>query len=959
MSRIVNRAENWERAYEAFQQVNFAAWDFNSVKESLVDYLKLYYPEDFNDFIESSELIALLELFAYIATQVAYRLDLNANENFLSTAQRKESVLRIAKMLSYKASRNIPHRGLVKVTSISTTETVFDSLGNNLANVTIKWNDPLNPQWKEQFILVMNRVLDQDFGTVLPSDRVQVQDVLFERYLLNNNPLVNNVIPYNVNVSNEQFPMELVSSSIDEFGPFETRPEKNLKLGILYLSDGLGDSSDNTGFFLLTKQGTMNRTTATFDGITPNQTFDVNLENTNDIDIWVNNIDPDTGEIIDTTGEDEREGKWEEVDLAGGQNVVFNLSPNRNKYEVETLDNDEFRLIFGDGNFAAIPSGNFEIWSRSSANTDSIIPTTSIQNIVNSITYQDITNREQTFAFSVSLKSPMQNAAPSEDLERLKRVVPSIYYTQDRMVNAIDYNEFPLQDNSILKLRSINRTFAGDSKYIPWHDPRESYENVKIFADDGVVFFDTREICEIVSSSVLPAENPPNHELLVNALILNHLQPVLSTPDIFTMQVLAGIAPASVRTTFTQDEIDELTTALIEAIDNKPTTVYLTFDDSQNEWIVNTTEPTDFWITFESRADDDWELCYESKRLVILSKETKFWNVNDPQEVITTDTFRRNLDNIVILKANTNFEDDVLTQNYNFDVISQTIIEQGEDKGLKDKNSLYIIPTDENGDGFPDNIDLSYLFDDTEFVYFNRQTTNDPWVFQPFTPEVFQQWDDDTQGLWKRENGIEGINFAWFHRTPRYHLIDPAPSNIIDMYIITRGFNNAMQQWLRNQTTINPQRPTPFTLRTDYRELLENKMISDTVILHPGNIKIIFGSKASPELRGVIKVVRSQNRTMTSNQIKSAIVDITFEFFDINQWEFGETFYFTELATLIQTRLARAIDSVVLVPTLNTHTFGDLFQVFAREDEIIQPNLSVDDIEIVESLDPRTLQQRL
>ncbi len=64
--RQINRAENWERAYEAFQQINFSAWDYNTIKESLLDYLKLYYPEDFNDYTENSDLIAVLELFAYI-----------------------------------------------------------------------------------------------------------------------------------------------------------------------------------------------------------------------------------------------------------------------------------------------------------------------------------------------------------------------------------------------------------------------------------------------------------------------------------------------------------------------------------------------------------------------------------------------------------------------------------------------------------------------------------------------------------------------------------------------------------------------------------------------------------------------------------------------------------------------------------------------------------------------------
>ena len=142
MSREISRAESFAVVHEAFQRVNFNAFDFDTVKQSLIDYVQLYFPETFNDFIESSEFIAILELFAYISEQLAYRYDVNAHENFISTAQRKDSVLRLAKLISYKATRNIPARGLAKFSSVKTTEAVFDSRGENLAGQTVIWNNP-------------------------------------------------------------------------------------------------------------------------------------------------------------------------------------------------------------------------------------------------------------------------------------------------------------------------------------------------------------------------------------------------------------------------------------------------------------------------------------------------------------------------------------------------------------------------------------------------------------------------------------------------------------------------------------------------------------------------------------------------------------------------------------------------------------------------------------------------
>lgn len=213
--------------------------------------------------------------------------------------------------------------------------------------------------------------------------------------------------------------------------------------------------------------------------------------------------------------------------------------------------------------------------------------------------------------------------------------------------------------------------------------------------------------------------------------------------------------------------------------------------------------------------------------------------------------------------------------------------------------------------------------------------------------------------MWKREIGAEGLNFLWMHRTPRYHLVDPAASNIIDWFIISRSYYFSTRLWLNGTLDTAPKPPTPFQLKSDYSELLDSKMISDTVILHPGKFKFIIGEHADDELQATIKVIRSANRTLTNNQIKTIIVDAVNIFFDINKWEFGETFYFSELAAFIHTRMPVDLDSVVIVPKFSTQVYGDLQQIFAKEDEIIQPSISVDDIEIIESLNPRNLKQIL
>ena len=109
----------------------------------MINYLRQNYPEDFNDYIESSEYLALIDLIAFLGQNIAFRIDLNARENFLELASRRESILRLARLLSYNPKRNIPANGLLKMESITTSEDVIDSNGTNLNGQTII-NDPIN-----------------------------------------------------------------------------------------------------------------------------------------------------------------------------------------------------------------------------------------------------------------------------------------------------------------------------------------------------------------------------------------------------------------------------------------------------------------------------------------------------------------------------------------------------------------------------------------------------------------------------------------------------------------------------------------------------------------------------------------------------------------------------------------------------------------------------------------------
>jgi hypothetical protein len=1012
----------------------------------------LYFPETFNDFIESAELIAIVEVFAYMAELLAYRLDINAHENFISTAQRKDSILRLAKLVSYSAARPLPARGLVKITSINTTESVVDANGTDLANQTIMWNDSNNLNWKDQFSLIINRALDQDFGSVGPTDRFQLQNVLFETYSFNLVPLQGGVFTYTATVNGRSVPMELVSVAYDtSLGIIERRPQINANFALLYGQDGLGDSSGNTGFFCFTKQGNLKRFRTSFDGITPNQTYEINADNVNDTDIWVNNVDAGTGELLDTpstlpyrrqalTG---KSGEWVQVDLAHAQNVIFNTNPNRNKYEVETQADNRVRLLFGDGEFADIPSGAFDVWARTSINEDLLIPQSAVVDNSNSFTYVDPYGRTQTFTFTYSLVNSLQNASAAEDIEHIRTTAPAVYYSQDRMVNGEDYNVFLLQDPSILKLRAINRTFAGDSKYIKWHDASGTYENVKIFGDDGILYFQNNSVT--VTTPVI--DN--------NVLISSYMEPLLSSTDLFLQLAASGVTTQQFRRTFSVIEISSIQGALAGT---PPSNINLYYNLTNHSWYAiragsSLSDPYPsglgnigynvnpglsqfinvplITVTQLSIFETKYTVTRTAKRIVFESPTTKFWNANSADKVVNYDSLRSSVDTINILQSNlNNNRTSVMKSNWTFNVLGQEINSFGTDIGLPDENRLSVLPQDVNQDGIPDNIrvdeyvntqgvsdiimpkikvtatgvltlpiayvaghgdvqlvnvngagaviaevgavdsvqttvtvsslgtNTSILIAVRDYVYFTRLSIADKWSPAPTTIASITAYVADrlaVANLWKREEGRSNLNFAWIHNSPRYYLVDPAASNLIDAFVITKGYFLSIKRWLEDPLAIKPDMPTPLDLRTSYGYLLDNKMISDTAIMHPGRFKILFGTRAEPPLQAVFKVVRSADRTLTDNQIKTIMVTTIRNFFNVSLWEFGETFFFSELAAAIHAALPTEISAVVLVPILRENHFGTLYQILAREDEVFYPDITVNDIELVASLNAQNL----
>lgn len=474
--------EDWKKVYQSFRNADFQSYDFENLRRVMIDYLRTNFPEDFNDYIESSEYLALIDLIAYVGQSIAFRVDLNARENFLELAERRDSILRLARLISYNAKRNIAASGLLKFNAVQTTESVIDSNGRNISGQYVTWNDPSNPNWYDQFIKVINAALPatQQFGS--PVDQATIYGIPTSQYRFNATNTDVPVFGFTKTVAGRSMDFEITSTTFKgESFIYEEPPKIGNQLAFVYTDDGYGASSPGTGFFLRMTQGTMNQGSFTVSNPNKNETIDVADQNINDTDVWLYGLDQNG---LESTA-------WTKVPAVTGNNIIYNSLNGdiKNVYSVITRASDAITLSFSDGTFGNLPLGSFRLYYRVSNNLSYTINPADVNNVIISIPYRSIQGTAETLTISLSLATSISNASTSETNASIKSNAPQTYYTQNRMITGEDYNISPLSANQqIAKVKAVNRTSSGISRYFDLVDPTGKYSSTNIFSDDGIIY---------------------------------------------------------------------------------------------------------------------------------------------------------------------------------------------------------------------------------------------------------------------------------------------------------------------------------------------------------------------------------------------------------------------------------------------------------------------------------------
>ena len=94
------------------RDIKYLNKDFVDFRNNLIEFAKTYFPTTFNDFNESSPGMMFIEMASYVGDVLGYYIDDTLKESLLTTAEDRENIFELAKMMGYKA----------KVTSPATTK---------------------------------------------------------------------------------------------------------------------------------------------------------------------------------------------------------------------------------------------------------------------------------------------------------------------------------------------------------------------------------------------------------------------------------------------------------------------------------------------------------------------------------------------------------------------------------------------------------------------------------------------------------------------------------------------------------------------------------------------------------------------------------------------------------------------------------------------------------------------
>lgn len=815
------------------ENYNFEEYDFHSIRQTLQDYIEQTYP-DYNDYFRSDYVMMLIELFAFYGEMMAYRVDMNMNEAYLSTAKDRRNIVKIADMLGYKYSRIEPAVSISKIDisdqkggsrfiSKKKQQGSIDDILDKSSNIVF---DPIAMEtttyYPYKLDYLFKSVHAEDFMNTLNNIFLRLEDFSDVNNIKIKSVIEDNFEYYERSIFVDKFQMRFNANENVYVDYVASR--KMFEIQNLVFDEILYFNTDDTTDALAYNKNTL------YNGV-----VELGFEFVLKYDKANNILDKNvymympiiqggtfTREINVSKGIKSFKYIAYEKNIFNNPTIVKQFDDNdmlvRTYYEVDSLSNHQYKyayeinntpegfveLVFGDGKNSEIllPAAKTLLYYRKNAsNSDEIfnVKNADFNNIPLAIDYYD-SNVGKTQHTSLQLelldKFNAEDGSPAETDEQIKYMARKLRSVQDRFVTGSDYETAGMLHPRVKYTTVVLRSYIGKNS------SRISNEFIDIYFDAIKNNVSTYNLIDTYTNEIT---------------------------DYFV------IAPTAY---FTQSSV-------VGKYDS------LKFIETGDEYYFEI-------FDIESLSSNDW-FKYPAEIISENSKGTVVKIINR----FIDDELRSSM-------LETNKINNILPMDYSIETIELV--------GRTTDSLSFNITTNKP-------MEISELetefSDNKESIINGYNALSSDFIFNDIN--IVENKDGFTISLKYETTNIimpeNDLSFIWTHYKSDDIYINPSKSNIIEIYV------TGIKKDLKKDISIYAPL-TSSEINKLISEIDKRKMISDTVQVYNSTVY---------EVKTAIKVYKGSNTSITNELLKSKIDASLDKFFNIDNIPLGKHFYMSRL----------------------------------------------------------------
>lgn len=220
------------------RRIDFSGLDFDTARRAIIEYIKTYFPDQFNDFVASNGIMMITEIVSSVVAKLSLRADLLANEATLPTSTTEEAVINHLALINQRIKRQTPAVVDIEISVDVPTNTDIEISPGNLFTIASgpsgqrvvyevfrapgDWNSNLTIPAGKRGIIAWGVQ-----GQFAPSVTALSAGGINQVYQIENERILDDPLFVTITVGNEEEEWQVVKEPIERYGPNDKVVEVN------------------------------------------------------------------------------------------------------------------------------------------------------------------------------------------------------------------------------------------------------------------------------------------------------------------------------------------------------------------------------------------------------------------------------------------------------------------------------------------------------------------------------------------------------------------------------------------------------------------------------------------------------------------------------------------------------------------------------------------------------------